>query len=147
MSRRRLVFLLFAAAMVAVFFVPTFIGLLADWWWFQEIGYQIVFTRELITRVLIFLVGGGLTFAVLYLNLRVVQRGLVPSPILLQLAPSAPHLNLPAAMSRLSLPVSLGLALLTGLGLTPAWELVLRVLYRTPFGIADPIFGRDIGFY
>ncbi|HEX7336845.1 MAG TPA: UPF0182 family protein, partial [Gemmatimonadales bacterium] len=147
MLRRRLVFLLLAAAVVAVFFVPTLIGLLADWWWFQEIGYQIVFTRELGTRVLIFLAGGGLTFAVLYLNLRVAQRGLVPNPILLQLAPSAPRLNLTAAMSRLSLPVSLVLALLTGLALTPAWDMVLRVLYRTPFGISDPIFSRDIGFY
>ncbi|HEV8176408.1 MAG TPA: UPF0182 family protein, partial [Gemmatimonadales bacterium] len=68
-------------------------------------------------------------------------------PILLQLAPSTPRLNLTAAMTRLSLPVSLVLALLAGLGFTSGWELALRLIYRTPFGTVDPIFSRDIGYY
>ncbi len=147
MSRRRLVFILILIGFAGLFFFPSLISLLVDWWWFQEIGYQVVFTRELLTRVLLFLVVGGLTAGLLYLNLRVAQRGLVPNPILLQLAPSAPRLNLTAAMTRLSLPVSLVLGVLTGLGLTPAWDMVLRVIYRTPFGTVDPIFSRDIGFY
>ena len=25
--------------------------------------------------------------------------------------------------------------------------MVLRAIYRTPFGIADPVFSRDVGFY
>ena len=83
----------------------------------------------------------------LYVNLRAAQRGLVPNPVVLQLAQSAPHLNLTAALRRLSLPVSLALGLLAGFAATPAWDLVLRAIYRTPFGIADPIFSRDIGFY
>ncbi|HEU5304084.1 MAG TPA: UPF0182 family protein [Gemmatimonadales bacterium] len=147
MSRRRLVFILLLAAIAALVLLPGFIGLLADWWWFQEIGYQIVFTRELVTRILVFLVAGGLTFAVLYLNLLAAQRGLVPNPILLQLGPSAPRLNLTAVMSRLSLPVALALGVLAGLAFTPAWDVMLRAIYRTPFGITDPIFSRDIGFY
>ncbi|MEO8090896.1 MAG: UPF0182 family protein, partial [Gemmatimonadales bacterium] len=147
MLLRRLPLIIFIAAFSALFFFPGLIGLLTDWWWFQEIGYQIVFTRELTTRVLLFLVAGGLTFAVLYLNLRTAQRGLVPNPILLQLAPSAPRLNLTAAMTRLSLPVSLVLALLAGLGFTSGWALALRLIYRTPFGTVDPIFFRDIGYY
>ena len=47
----------------------------------------------------------------------------------------------------MSLPVSLVLGLLAGLAATPAWGLVLRVIYATPFGIRDPIFSRDIGYY
>ncbi len=31
--------------------------------------------------------------------------------------------------------------------LSSAWEVVLRALNRTPFGVADPIFSRDVGFY
>ena len=45
----------FAAVFAAIFFFPSLISLLVDWWWFQEIGYQVVFTRELVTRVLLFL--------------------------------------------------------------------------------------------
>jgi uncharacterized membrane protein (UPF0182 family) len=136
-----------AAAVALVFFFPGSSDLLTDWWWFREIGYQIVFTRTLTTRVLLFLAAGGLTAGVLYLNLRTAQRGLVANPILLQLAESAPRLNITVALRRLSLPVSLGLGLLAGFAGTAAWQLVLLAIQGVPFGIADPVFSRDIGFY
>ena len=96
--------------------------------------------------MLLFLAAGGLTSAC-SLNLRAAQRGLVPNPVVLQLGPGAQPVDLSAALRRLSLPLSLGFGLLAGFAATPAWDLVLRVIYRTPFGIADPIFSRDIGFY
>jgi uncharacterized membrane protein (UPF0182 family) len=147
-SRRRLAIGLGIGAVVAiVFFFPGSSDLLTDWWWFREIGYQIVFTRALTTRVLLFLAAGGLTAGVLYLNLRVAQRGLVANPILLQLADSAPRLNVTVALRGLSLPVSLGLGLLAGFAATAAWKVVLLAIYGVPFGIADPVFSRDVGFY
>jgi uncharacterized protein len=147
MSRRRLIFFLLLVAFAALFFLPSLISLLVDWWWFQELGYQIVFTRELVTRVLLFLLVGGLTFGVIYLNLRVAQRGLVPYPVVLRFTQGAPKVDLTTPLRRLSLPVSLFLGLLAGLAATPAWSLVLRLIHRTPFGIADPIFSRDVGYY
>ena len=147
MLRRRLTLILLSAAFAALFLFPSFTALLTDWWWFGEIGYRIVFTRELTTRVLLFLAAGGLAFGVLYLNLRAAQRGLVPNPVVLQLGPEAQPVDISAALRRLSLPLSLGFGLLAGFAATPAWDLVLRVIYRTPFGIADPVFSRDIGFY
>jgi uncharacterized protein len=150
MSRRRLIFLLLILGFAGLFFFPSLISLLVDWWWFQEIGYQIVFTRELITRVLLFLIAGGLTFGVLYLNLRAAQRGVVPDAIVLRLGQSLPRqqqVDLTGVLRRLSLPVSLFLGLLAGLAVTPAWDTVLRLIYRTPFGSTDPVFSRDIGFY
>ncbi|MEA2722448.1 MAG: uncharacterized protein QOH59_219, partial [Gemmatimonadales bacterium] len=147
MSQRRLILILSIAVFLGFFFFPSFIGLLTDWWWFQEIGYQIVFTRELTTRVLLFLVVGGLTGGLLYLNLRIAQRGLVPNPVVLRFIQSAPKVDITRPLRRLSLPVSLVLGLLAGLAATPAWSLVLRVIYATPFGTRDPIFSRDIGYY
>jgi uncharacterized membrane protein (UPF0182 family) len=147
MSQRRFIIPLLALGFLALFFFRPLISLLVDWWWFQEIGYEIVFTRELVTRVLLFLVASGLTFAVLYLNLRAAQRGLVPDPIVFRLGQSRPKVELTGVLRRLALPVSLFLALLAGLAAMPAWELVLRLIYRTPFGVADPVFSRDIGFY
>ena len=94
MLRRRLTLILLSAAFAALFLFPSFSALLTDWWWFREIGYQIVFTRELTTRVLLFLAAGGLTFGVLYLNLRAAQRGLVPDPVVLQLGPEAPRVDI-----------------------------------------------------
>jgi uncharacterized protein len=137
---------------VAIFFglflvFPGLAGWLTDWWWFREIGYQAVFVRELTTRSLLFLLAGGVSSALLYLNLRAAQRGLVPNPIVFSLGQGAPTFNLNTLLRRLSLPAALVLGLLAGLAVSPAWDQVLQALYRTPFGIADPIFGRDIGFY
>jgi uncharacterized protein len=146
--RRRLVPILLAAAFGAVFLFPAFSALLADWWWFREIGYQVVFIRELTTRLLLFLAASGLTAGVLYLNLRAAQRGLLPDPVVLQLGgPGTLRVDVSSALRRLTLPVSLAFGLLAGFAATPAWDLVLQVIHRTPFGIADPVFSRDIGFY
>ena len=120
MLRRRLTLILLSAAFAALFLFPAFSALLTDWWWFGEIGYRIVFTRELTTRGLLFLAAGGLTFGVLYLNLRAAQRGLVPNPVVLQFAPGEQGVDISAALRRLSLPVSLGFGLLAGFAATPA---------------------------
>jgi uncharacterized membrane protein (UPF0182 family) len=145
--RRRTPLVLFALAFLAFVLFPGLAALVTDWWWFQEVGYEIVFLRTLTTRVLLFLIVGGLFGGLLFLNLRAAQRGLVPDPVLLQLAPSAPRLNLTAGLRRMSLPVSLGLGILAGLAAVPLWDTLLRAVHRTPFGATDPVFGRDIGFY
>jgi len=140
--RPRLLVLFVALAAFLLIFFPVFTGFLTDWWWFGEIGYRVIFLRELTTRILLFLAVGGITAGVLYLNLRGAQRGLVPYPVVLQLGDSAPRLDITATLRRLSAPVSLVLGLLAGLAASPAWA-----IYRTPFGITDPVFSRDIGFY
>jgi uncharacterized membrane protein (UPF0182 family) len=145
--RRRLAPILLLAVFAALFVLPTFYTLLTDWWWFREIGYQIVFIRSFTTQWLLFLAVGGLSAGVLYLNLRAAQRGLVPYPVVLRFKEAAPRVDITAALRRLSLPVSLAVGLLAGLAATPAWDLVLRVIYGTKFGIADPVFSRDVGFY
>ena len=148
MPRRRLLLLAVIIAFAALFIlVPILCGFLTDLWWFREVGYQVVFIRELSTRAGLFLAAGGLTAGVLYVNLRAAQRGLVPNPIVLQLGESAPQFNVPVMLRRLSLPVALGLGLFAGLAVAPAWSVVLRLIYRVPFGISDPVFSRDIGFY
>ncbi|HET6836580.1 MAG TPA: UPF0182 family protein [Gemmatimonadales bacterium] len=150
MLRRRLIFILFFSGFAALFFLPTVIGLLTDWWWFQEIGYQIVFTRELLTRSLLFLAVGGLTFLVLYFNLRSAQRGVVPDAVVLRLdqsLPRGPQVDVTRTLQRASLPIALFLALLGGLAGASAWDLVLQLIHATPFGTQDPIFSRDVSYY
>lgn len=43
--------------------------------------------------------------------------------------------------------IPLGLGLFTGLGLAVDWRRILLWINRTDFGIADPHFGFDVGFY
>jgi len=90
-NRTRRTLIIAAIALVALTLaVPTLFGLLTDWWWFKEIGYQVVFTGQLVTRVVLFLVVGAVTAGTLYANLRIAQRGIVPHPIVVAVGPSSP---------------------------------------------------------
>jgi len=145
--RRRGVLALVAAAAALLIFFPALTRLITDWWWFSEVGYQVVFTRQIWYRLMLFAAGGGLAFAILYLNLRAAQRGLVPNPVVLTLGEGMPSFNVNAMLRRLTLPASIAIGLITGLSASAAWDVILRALNRTPFGQTDPIFSRDLGYY
>jgi len=139
-------------ALVAVFFivvtgVPALIRLAVDWYWFSEIGYQSVFLTELWTKVALGLFVGVLAFAFFYLNLRFAQRGMVPDPMVISLSPDAPKVDITSSLSKLALPISAVLGLLVGLSAPLAWLDVQQFLHRTQFGVTDPVFQRDVGYY
>src|SRR5436853_1088769 len=145
--RRRLglvvLVVLFALLLVLFNLVP----LAAEWLWFQALGYQRVFTTRLVAEAVLGVGVGGLVFAFLYVNLRIAQRGLVPNPVVVQVSSGAAAVDVPRLLRRLALPTALGLALLFGLGAAGGWLGVLQFLHRTPFGVTDPVFGRDVGYY
>ncbi len=147
MRGRHVLWLGLALFVAAVVVLPAGPQVLTEWWWFQEIGYQVVFTRELVTRALLFLGGGLVTGLVLHLNLRLAQRGLVPHPIVLRVGEPVSDIHVPALLHRASIPVTLGFALVGGLAASSTWLTTLQALHATPFGTTDPVFGRDIGWY
>ncbi|HXM38596.1 MAG TPA: UPF0182 family protein [Gemmatimonadales bacterium] len=143
--RRGLVVLVLLAVLVLV--LPTLVRLAAEWPWFSTLGYGRVFTTRLVAGGLLGLVGGAVSFAFLYANLRFAQRGVVPNPLVVQLNAAAPAVDVTPLVRRLALPAALGLALLFALGASGGWLSVLQFLHRTPFGATDPVFGRDLGYY
>jgi uncharacterized membrane protein (UPF0182 family) len=147
--RRRPRALLAVLALLALLFIlfPAISRLITDWWWFQEVGYQSVFVRPILYQAVLFAVAGGLSFGVLYLNLRAAQRGLVPNPVVLNLGPGLPSFNLNATLKRLTLPATLVIGFLFGIGYASEWDVVLQALNGSSFGRADPIFARDLGYY
>ena len=148
MSARRFGFFFGVAIILAIILVfPLTSPVLTDWWWFKEIGYQVIYTTELATRSLLFLTVGVASSVVVYANLRVAQRGLVPFPMTVGVVGQGPVVNLTALLARFTAPVSLVVGFLFGSGVGPAWQTVLGFIHRTPFGAVDPVFGRDIGFY
>lgn len=148
MSRRRLLLLLVVLVLMALWFFPALVTLITDWWWFREIGYQVIYTREVETRALLFVLVGGLATGWLYFNLRMAQRGLAPVPFHVPLAGGAAGLlNLTALVRRLTLPFTLVLGLMIGLGASASWDMVLQLTHGTSFGTSDPVFSRDIGYY
>jgi uncharacterized protein len=71
----------------------------------------------------------------------------VPNPVVIQMNAQTPALDVTRLVRRLGLPVALGLALFSALGVGAAWMPVLQFLHQTPFGVTDPVFGRDLAYY
>ncbi|HXL08532.1 MAG TPA: UPF0182 family protein, partial [Gemmatimonadales bacterium] len=146
--RRRRLRLVVLVLLIALFLsFSTLVELAAEWLWFQALGYERVFTTRLVAEVVLGVGVGGLVFAFVYVNLRIAQRGLVPNPLVVQVRSGAAAVDVTRMLRRLALPTALGLALLFGLGAAGGWLGVLQFLHRTPFGVTDAVFGRDLGYY
>ncbi len=139
------VFLILAGALTLFILINISKGWYSEWLWFNSQGYGSVFTTILKTKVLIFF-SAAIIFGILFLgNLVLATR----------LAPKTEPSFWPWAIVRrlqpiLRLNVILGtvlLSLIFGLVAQGNWEVVLRFFNGQPFGITDPVFHREIGFY
>jgi len=125
------------------------VPLYTDWLWYGEVGFTQVFTTVLSLRGWLFLGAGGVVFLFMYGNLWVAARTAAPD-VLWELDD---QLGLPGRavleplIRRLLLPVIAVIAVLSGLRAGASWEMILGYVNATPFGVADPLFGRDLSFF
>jgi uncharacterized membrane protein (UPF0182 family) len=125
------------------------LGFYTDWLWFREVQFTSVFVTVLRTQVLLGMVTGAAFFLILYGNVTLARR--LATREALVVADDLPGLPSPeildSYLGRLTVPVSVSLALVAGWLGTGRWELVLKALNPTPFGIRDPLFDQDVAFY
>src|SRR5256886_7988311 len=145
--RRRLGLVVLVVLFALLLLLSNLVPLAAEWLWFQALGYERVFTTRLVAGAVVGGGVGGLVFGFLYVNLRIAQRGLVPNPLVVQFSAGAAAVDVTRLVRRLALPTALGMALLFGMGAAGSWLGVLQFLHRTPFGVTDAVFGRDVGYY
>jgi uncharacterized protein len=147
MMRRLTPVLIVIAIFLLIAAIPGSVHLFTDWLWFREVGYERVFLTEWGWRIAIFTLAYALAFGFLFFNLRYAQRGIVPNPYVVRLSPDAGPMDVTRLVRRLTLPASLFLAFGAAAAAAAAWLVFLQYLNRTPFGLVDPVFGRDVGFY
>ena len=150
-DRRRGLTLIFAAIVLA-YLVLTALGTLwTDYLWFDSVGFASVWQRRWLVGIALGALGLAIVFLVIWLNLFLVDR----------LGPR----YLPADMNEeeelvvrfhewsrgrghlLRLWVSILIALLLGLGMAAWRDDLFLFLGRQTFGVPDPIFKIDAGFY
>ncbi|HTT81831.1 MAG TPA: UPF0182 family protein [Stellaceae bacterium] len=152
-----------AAAIIAVGAAVVLLGrlssLLVAWLWFSAVGYLVVFRTILEAQSAVFLcvfvVSGSCFWLSGALALRYARRQslwhLLAFPPGTRGGQTAPgpvaDLMSRSAWFYLIAAAALVLAFLTAVSELGDWPLVLRFIDRVPYGAADPIFGRDIGFY
>ncbi|MFC1526638.1 UPF0182 family protein [Candidatus Latescibacterota bacterium] len=124
-------------------------SLYTSWLWFRVLEYQSVFWRVMGARLVSGVLFGALAALVLGVNLAAARRftrhvlHVVGSPWGATGAPSDAFLRSRALYWVVGGALVLMLARI-GSG---QWLLWLRYTHSQAFGVADPIFGRDIGFY
>lgn len=141
--------LLILAAFIVVLSLGQSIAFYTDWLWFQEVGYAAVFTTTVGVKLLLALLSGGLFSLVVYANVKFGARMLrgvrfldfenaleLPSPELID-----------PLIRRLLLPACIVLGFITGPQGAGEWEDALLFFNAMPFGLSDPVFGKDVGFY
>src|SRR5712692_6073788 len=125
------------------------VGVYTDWLWFREVQFTSVFVTVLRMQILLGMLTGVAFFVILYGNVTLARR-FAPREVLVA-ADDALGLPSPEMLEpylrRLALPLSVALALIAGWLGTDRWELVLKALNPTPFGIRDPLFDQDVAFY
>lgn len=128
-----------------LFFGGRIVGFLADWTWFESVGYGAVFWTRIWARLLLFLAGALFFFAFYVANI-VLARRLAPWGL-----NGTPVADLAAGFGVRVMPLLLIFgalaALFLGLVVSGSWEVVLRSMNSTNFGATDPLFGRDVGFF
>src|SRR5437667_482581 len=145
--RRRLGLIVLVVLFALLLLLSSQVPRAAECLWFQAVGDERVFTTRLVAEAVLGVGVGALVFAFLYVNLRIAQGGLAPNPLVVQFSSGAAAVDVTRLLRRLALPTALGLGLLFGLGAAGGWLGVLQFLHRTPFGVTDPVFGRDVGYY
>jgi hypothetical protein len=127
----------------------TVVHLITESWWFQSVGYGSVFWTRLRWQLGLGLAGLGLTALWLGVNYRLAVRITRDRSyrFLGRYSSAEQRRQLHRGIHWISLGVILLLSLGSGSAAARGWRIALEFLHATPFGQADPIFQRDIGFY
>src|SRR6201988_3509091 len=147
--RSRILIAVALAVVLLLLFGPRMVDTYVDWLWFGELGYRSGFTTQLVTRIIVGLVGGVLMGAIVFGALALAYR---TRPVFVPTnGPNDPVARYrTAVMTRLRL-IGIGVPVIvgafTGFLVQTYWDRVQLFIHGGSFGIADPQFGKDLGFY
>jgi len=122
-------------------------GVLVDYWWFRALGFGSVYTKVLFTKSAMWCVGFALTFGAAASGFLIARRAAGPL-----LFTQFGQMTVPVRTARRLVEGSFWAAavvvgLVGGRACIELWQRVLLYLGRVSFGVADPIFQNDVGFY
>ncbi|WP_257183296.1 UPF0182 family protein [Corynebacterium cystitidis] len=129
--------------------LPAIVGLYTDFLWFGELGFRGVFNNVIITRVVLFvifaIVGGLITYLAAYMA----WRGRPDD--LSFIDPNSPmahyRANIESSVKGLLTWVPVVVGIIAGFIGQGNWRTFLLWINGESFGVQDPQYGRDLGFY
>ena len=141
--------LVFAIILVLIFSARAIASFYTDFLWFDSIDQTSVWSTILVSRIVIALIAIGVFFALIFASLYIADR-LSPKT-----RPPGPeeevlrrwHDTAGKRKGLIRTIVALFFALVTGAGASGLWQEWILITNRQSFGIKDPQFNTDIGFY
>jgi uncharacterized membrane protein (UPF0182 family) len=138
-----------AVLFIAMIAVPSF---LQKWLWMRQLDYSVIFWTMFSVRVSLGCAAFAFAFLFVWINLRLAARNSVEPSGAGRFGRGNGPGSKAAALARHI--VTRGTALLTAVvaaifagGIYSQWDTYLRFRYGSAFSLADPVFGRDLGFY
>ena len=122
------------------------VHLLTEVWWFDAVGFVEVFWTRLTWQVLLWLATFALYALFLWGNYRLAMR-LTRTHSFHFLEGNGWRIPVPRISTYIAIAVIFPIALSAATTSISAWETVLKCLNPSDFGVADPVYRHDIGFY
>ena len=146
--RGRNIAIVVAAVILAIVLFAVFLLAYTDWLWFGEVGLRVVFWREIWTRLIVGVVAGAVFFAIFWGNVEIARR-LSPRHRAFEGIDVVEYVNerTVQALRRGGLILSAVIAIIVGVGASADWLTFQRAANGVKFGVRDPIFHHDVGFY
>ena len=144
---------------VVVLFALPFLTWLAtvytDYLWYLDLGQQSVFVVRLVSSLAFGLAFALVAFLLVFVNARIARR-MAPRAMLTSVGNMPPQFEeailqvrarIGPILDRVILLGSLVFAFFVGVNMASQWVPLRLALAAAPFGLTDPQFGRDVGFY
>ena len=139
----------FAGLVVLAFSLRGIARFYTDYLWFDSLERTDVWGRVLVAKIALVLIFGAAIFALLWVNLliadRLAPRSRPPGPEEEML--SRYHAAVRGRTLLVRTVVSLLFTFMVSAGVSSQWEKWLLFINRKEFGVSDPLFDTDIGFY
>ena len=150
--------LIIGAAVLVIVILAGVAGYLEKWLWMRQLDYTGIFWTILSVQWAMFGSAFALAFLYLWINLRQAAKnsgvfhgdGLARKLTFSSTAGAGTRtiIELPPGLLNLAvILISGGVALFLASGFNSEWDTYLRFRYGGSFGISDPLFGVDVGFY
>lgn len=141
--------ILFGIIAVLIIVAPVVVSYYAEWLWFGEVDYRVVFGTTVLTRIALFFGVAVVVGLITFLSCWFVWR--TRPTTVSHLDPDSPIHHYRQAIERsvrsffIVLPMIVGI--FAGVAGQSQWRAVLMFLNARDFGQTDPQFGHDLGFY
>ncbi len=140
------------AAIALVALMAVVAGLIEKGLWMQSVGYSSVFWTLQILQVELFGAAFAVTLLYLWINLHFAAKNAATFAVGNlsgeSIVAAKLGIRIPVAILKLSLGIMAAIAaLLAGSLFTGQWDTYFRFRYGGSFGLADPLFRTDAGFY